>query len=66
MPKTRSGHFDQNRYVQQYLHQFRAAKSLTFNKKNPDDMAMLEWIDSQPEGVNKYLQRLIREDMARK
>lgn len=65
MPKLRSGNFDQDRYVREYQKQFRITKLLTFNRKNEDDMKMLQWIEGQAESFVQYVKRLIRQDMNR-
>ena len=41
-------------------------KNLSFNKKIPEDIALLDWVKVQPEGGNAYIKRLIREDMERR
>lgn len=63
MPKQKSGLFDQNKYIQQYISENRTTKNLTFNKRNAEDMEMLEWLNSREEGFNKYIKNLIRKDM---
>ena len=63
MPKKANGNFDQKEYVKQYQREFRIEKKVTFNRKNTDDMALLEWLEGQPEGTVQYLKRLIRADM---
>ena len=63
MPRKKSGLFDQGKYIRQYISENRTTKNLTFNKKNADDMAMLEWLNSREEGFNKYIKNLIRKDM---
>ena len=40
-------------------------KNIAFNMLNPEDFALLEWVKQQSEGGNKYIKRLIREDMER-
>lgn len=65
MPKKASGLFDQAEYVKEYQRENRITKKVTFNRKNLDDMEMVEWLDSRPEGIVQYLKRLIREDMER-
>lgn len=57
------GQFDQKEYVKEYQRENRIAKKVTFNRKNPDDMAMVEWLDHRPEGIVQYLKSLIRDDM---
>ena len=65
MPKKPSGLFDQAEYIKEYQRENRISKKVTFNRKNPDDMEMVAWLDSRPEGIVQYLKRLIREDMER-
>lgn len=63
MPRKKSGTFDQDKYVRSYIHENRITKSLTFNKKNDDDMKLLEWLDKQPTSFNQYIKALILKDM---
>lgn len=55
--------FDQAAYVRQYQRENRIEKKVTFNRNNSDDMALLEWLASRPEGMVQYIKRLIRSDM---
>ena len=55
--------FNQAEYIKEYQRENRITKKVTFNRKNPDDMVMVEWLDNRPEGIVQYLKRLIREDM---
>ena len=55
--------FNQKEYVKEYQRENRIAKKVTFNRKNPDDMKLVEWLDTRPEGIVQYLKTLIREDM---
>ena len=55
--------FNQKEYIKEYQRENRITKKVTFNRKNPDDMAMVEWLDNRPEGIVQYLKTLIREDM---
>ena len=52
-------------YDNAYARNFFRSKLITFNRKNPEEMAMLDWANAQPEGGNKYIKRLILEDMQR-
>ena len=63
MPRKKSGLFDQDTYVRQYIQENRTTKNLTFNKRSDDDMELLKWINDQPESFNQYVKRLIRKDM---
>lgn len=63
MPRKKSGLFDQREYVNRYHRETIARKNVTFNRGKPDDMALMEWAEKQPEGFVAYVKRLIREDM---
>lgn len=65
MPRKPSGLFDQAEYVKRYHREKVIGKKVTFNRNNPDDMVLLQWLESQPEGMVSYMKRLIREDMDR-
>lgn len=66
MPKKKSGLFDQDKYIKEYIRQNRTSKSLTFNRRNEDDMKLLQWIESRAESFNQYIKRLVRKDMEQK
>ena len=53
-------------YDQGYLAENITKVSLTFNRRVPEDMELMEWLKSKPEGRNQYIKRLLREDMERK
>ena len=55
--------FNQAEYIKQYQREQRIEKKVTFNRNNPEDMKLLEWLTSRPEGMVKYIKRLIRSDM---
>lgn len=63
MPRKPSGEFDQKQYVNEYIKSKIVYRRMNFNNGKPDDMQMVAWIDSQPEGVSNYLKRLVEEDM---
>ena len=65
MPRNQSGEFDQKQYVNEYIKAKIVYRRMNFNKGKPDDMEMVEWLDSQPEGVSNYLKRLVADDMRR-
>ena len=50
-------------YDQQYLKENMITVGVTFNKRKPDDMTLLEWINDREEKKVPYIKRLIREDM---
>ena len=55
--------FNQAEYVKRYQREQRIEKKVTFNRNNHEDMILLEWLMSQPEGMVKYIKSLIRSDM---
>ena len=55
--------FNQSEYVKRYQKENRIEKKVTFNRNNPDDMSILEWLKSRPEGMVHYIKSLIRSDM---
>lgn len=63
MPRKKSGLFDQKEYVNRYHRENIARKNVTFNRGKPEDMALLEWAESKPEGFVAYVKHLIRDDM---
>lgn len=63
MPRQKSGEFDQKEYSKEYQRQFIKFRKMNFNIQNRDDSAMVDWIDSQPEGTSGYLKRLVKADM---
>lgn len=63
MPRKKSGLFDQREYVNRYHREQIARKNVTFNRGKPEDMALMEWAEKQPEGFVAYVKRLIRQDM---
>ena len=64
LPRKKSGDFDSNKYVVQYMKENIVHVKVSLNKSKPDDVKMMEWIKEQPEGASGYLKRLIRKDMA--
>ena len=54
---------NKKKYNNEYAKNFFKSKLIQFNVQYPDQMEMLEWINSQPEGGNEYIRRLIRADM---
>ena len=63
MPRKPSGEFDQKKYVNEYIKTTIVYRRMNFNKGKPEDMQMVEWIDSQPEGTSNYLKRLVLQDI---
>lgn len=65
MPRSEEGKRKQYEYNLQYLKNNVVRKNVIFNRLNPEDQRIMEWLDSQPEGISPYMKRLILEDMAR-
>jgi len=64
MPKEKTGDgFDYRAYMNEYVKEKLVYKRVHFTKSNPDDMELLAWLESQPEGAAPYIKRLIRADM---
>ena len=59
MPRKKSGLFDQNKYIQQYMRDKVTVKKVTFNKETDADM--LAWLADKK--FSTYVKELIREDM---
>ena len=59
--------FDKTRYDIEYAKANVTRKFLQFNKNDPEDMALIAWLDSQGKGnMNAYVKGLIAADMTRK
>lgn len=50
-------------YDQAYLKDNIFKVSVTFNRQNPTDTVLLEWLNAQPGSKVAYIKRLISEDM---
>ena len=50
-------------YDQEYMRKNITRKLIPFNKLKPDDMEILHWLNSRPEGATAYIKELIRKDM---
>lgn len=55
--------FDQAEYIKRYQRENRIEKKVTFNRNNPLDMQLLDWLTSRPEGMVSYIKSIIRSDM---
>ena len=55
--------FDQAEYIKRYQREQRIEKKVTFNRNNPADMQLLDWLTSRPNGMVQYIKSLIRSDM---
>lgn len=55
--------FDKYRYDQEYIKKNMKRVLITFNRNNPQDMQLVEWMEKQPGSMTGYMKRLIREDM---
>lgn len=56
--------FNQAEYIKRYQREQRIEKKVTFNRNSQEDMVLLEWLTTRPEGMVKYIKSLIRSDMA--
>ena len=57
--------FNKKQYVhdQKYLKENIKLVNFSLNKRKPEDMEMLEWLNSREEGIGAYVKELIRRDM---
>lgn len=55
--------FNQAEYIKRYQRENRIEKKVTFNRNDPGDMKILEWLTSRPDGMVHYIKSLIRSDM---
>lgn len=60
-----NGDFNQREYIRRYQRESRIEKKVTFNRNSTEDMALLDWLITRPEGIVKYIKSLIRTDMKR-
>lgn len=65
MPRSEASKKQQAEYSVQYMKTNVTQCRLNINKKMPEDLKILDWINSQPEGTSPYLRRLVQEDMSR-
>ena len=59
MPRTKSGTFDQSKYIQQFMREKITVKKVTFNKETDADL--LDWLKDRK--FSTYVKDLIRKDM---
>lgn len=59
MPRKKSGLFNQNKYIQQFMKENVTVKKVSFNNQNDADL--LEWLSDKT--FSTYVKQLIREDM---
>ena len=52
-----------SKYDQEYMRQNITRKLIPFNRLKQDDMEILAWLNSRPEGATAYIKELIRKDM---
>ena len=58
--------FNKGEYDKEYNKANVTRKFIPFNKNNPEDVALLEWVNAKGKGkVTEYIKSLIREDMGR-
>ena len=59
--------FNKGKYDTEYNMTNVTRKFIPFNKNNPEDVALLEWVNAKGKGkVTEYIKSLIREDMKKK
>ena len=56
--------FDKGSYDKQYAKDHIKRKHIPFNDTDPEDMALLAWINRQ-QNATQYIKRLVREDMGK-
>lgn len=61
-PRVRSK-LEKYSYDQTYIRENMTTVGVTFNKRKPDDMILLDWLNNRDEKKVAYIKRLIREDM---
>ena len=66
MAEDQKSAFNKASYDMDYYKRSIVRKVMNFNKVVPDDMELLNWLESQSEGISPYIKRLIREDMRKK
>ena len=59
MPRKKSGNFDQNKYIQQFMKEKETTKRVVFNKET--DVDLLAWLADKK--FSTYVKELIRLDM---
>ena len=52
-------------YNREYARKNFRCKNVQFNVQYKEDIELLEWVQSRPEGGNTYIKGLIRDDMNR-
>ena len=55
--------FNQAEYIKRYQRENRIEKKVTFNRNDSNDMELLAWLTSRPDGMVHYIKSLIRSDM---
>ena len=66
MGRKKSGEFDANKYVNNYIVENYKWVSLGFNQKNEDDVEIYNYLMQFKRGKAPYIKGLIREDMEKK
>ena len=62
--KTRTRE-EKYQYDQQYLKENMKVINITFNRRNDEDMELLDWLAKKPGPTVPYIKSLIRADMER-
>lgn len=55
--------YNKREYDKEYSRLHIKYRKLNLNTSKQEDIALMEWIDSQPEGASNYLKRLVLADM---
>lgn len=56
--------FDKKQYDTKYNAENTTRKSIVFNKKDPEDMILLEYLNAKgARAANEYIKKLVREDI---
>lgn len=61
--KAKEGRKRKYQYDQRYLKQNVVTVGVTFNRRKPDDMVLLDWVRNREETNVAYIKRLIIQDM---
>jgi len=63
MPRKKDPEFDNYRYQQDYIKKNIKLVNFSLNRTKPEDMKMLEWLNSRPQRIGTYIKDLIKKDM---
>ena len=66
MPKRPNDKFDYRTYMNAYIKAKVKYKNINFSVDKPEDMELLDWIESQPMPASRYIKQLVQEDMGKR